>query len=73
MKPGRRRFDSGRVGPDTYDTMKASLSAIRAMVREALADHMRLPRGPNSRDDADDRPLDQKPETKKQNVEEKRA
>jgi hypothetical protein len=30
--------------------MKVKLSELRAMVREALADRMRFPRGPNSLD-----------------------
>ena len=33
------------------------VSTLRKIVREAVVDHMRLPRGPNSRDDADDRGL----------------
>lgn len=37
--------------------MQVRLSALRQVIREALSDHVRLPRGPNSRDDADDRPL----------------
>ena len=37
--------------------MKVRLSVLRRLIREAVADHMRLPRGPNSRDDAEDRPL----------------
>lgn len=49
--------------------MKLSVSDLRRLVREALADHMRLPRGPNSRDDADDRPLSD-PMKDRENVEE---
>lgn len=37
--------------------MKIKVGVLKRAIREALADHMRLPRGPNSRDDADDRPL----------------
>ena len=37
--------------------MLIRLSELRRTIREAVMDHMRLPRGPNSRDDADDRPL----------------
>lgn len=37
--------------------MKIRLSVLRRLIREAVVDHMRLPRGPNSRDDAEDRPL----------------
>jgi len=37
--------------------MRIKLSELRRLISEAVADHMRLPRGTNSRDDADDRPL----------------
>jgi hypothetical protein len=37
--------------------MQIRLSVLRRLIREAVVDHMRLPRGPNSRDDAEDRPL----------------
>ena len=38
--------------------MKIVLSDLKRLVGEAVADHMRLPKGPNSRDDAEDRPLE---------------
>jgi len=38
--------------------MKIKISELRRIIREAVIDHMRLPRGENSRDDADDRDLD---------------
>lgn len=38
--------------------MRIPLSTLRRIIREAVVDHMRLPRGPNSRDDAEDRELD---------------
>lgn len=34
------------------------MKQLRRLIREAVADHARLPRGANSRDDADDRDLD---------------
>jgi hypothetical protein len=37
--------------------MKVTISTLRRIIREAVVDQMRLPRGPNSRDDADDRDL----------------
>lgn len=37
--------------------MLIRLSELRRLVKEALVDTVRLPRGPNSRDDAEDRPL----------------
>ena len=49
--------------------MKVTLSELRRLIKEALADHMRLPRGPNSRDDAEDRPLSD-PMKDRENVEE---
>lgn len=51
--------------------MKVSLTTLRKIIREALADHMRLPRGPNSRDDAEDRDLDE-PMTDRENKEDLR-
>lgn len=39
--------------------MKINIVRLRRMIVEAISDHMRLPRGPNSRDDADDAALDQ--------------
>ncbi len=41
--------------------MKIKVGDMRRLVREALADidKTRLPKGPNSRDDAEDRPLDE--------------
>lgn len=38
--------------------MKIKVKDLRRIIREAVVDHMRLPRGPNSRDDAEDRDLD---------------
>ena len=38
--------------------MKIKISELKRFVLEALVDHMRLPRGENSRDDAEDRDLD---------------
>lgn len=37
--------------------MKIKVGDLKRVIREAVADHMRLPRGPNSRDDAENRPL----------------
>ena len=34
--------------------MMIRLSELRLLVHEALVDRLRVPRGPNSRDDADD-------------------
>lgn len=48
--------------------MKIKVSELRRIIREAVADHMRLPKGPNSRDDGDNEPSGQKSE--KDNVEE---
>jgi hypothetical protein len=33
--------------------MRIPLSLLRRIIREAVVDNMRLPRGPNSRDDAE--------------------
>jgi len=38
--------------------MKVKVSTLRRIIREAVVDQMRLPRGPNSRDDAEDRDLE---------------
>ena len=38
--------------------MRIKVSDLRRIIREAVVDKMRLPRGPNSRDDAEDRDLD---------------
>ena len=35
------------------------LSELKRLVKEALVDTVRLPRGPNSRDDVDDRSTDE--------------
>ena len=53
MKPRRRRFDSDRGGQIVI-VMKIRLSVLRRIIREAVVDRMRLPQGPNSRDDAED-------------------
>jgi hypothetical protein len=37
--------------------MRIKVSDLRRIIREAVVDQMRLPRGPNSRDDAEDRDL----------------
>lgn len=87
MKPGRRGFDSLRVGK-LLTEVRIRLSALRRIIREEagkrvygwpvadvehvygvpdkMADthptdlgNLRLPKGANSRDDAEDRPLDQ--------------
>ena len=50
------------------ESMKIKISELKKVIREALADHMRLPRGPNSRDDAEDRPLED-PMKDRENVE----
>ena len=39
--------------------MNIKLSELRALIREALVDTMREPKGPNSRDDAEDKDLDE--------------
>ncbi len=49
--------------------MLIRVSTIRRLVREALVDNVRLPDGPNSRDDAEDRDLDD-PMKDRENVEE---
>ena len=46
-----------------------TLTELRKIIKEAIADHMRLPKGPNSRDDANDRNLDDPMNTEKQNLE----
>lgn len=38
--------------------MLLSVSELRRLIREALIDVARAPRGPNSHDDAEDRSLD---------------
>lgn len=38
--------------------MLIKVSDLRRLIKEELVDKVRLPRGPNSRDDAEDRPLD---------------
>lgn len=49
--------------------MLIRVSTLRRLVREALVDKLRLPDGPNSRDDAKDRDLDD-PMSDRENVEE---
>ena len=56
MKPRCHRFESGRENT-ILNAMKIPVSALRRIIREAVVDNMRLPRGPNSRDDAEDRDL----------------
>lgn len=56
-----RRLDSGRVGP-IVTVMRLSHKELRHLI-EAEVDKMRLPRGPNSRDDGDDEELDELHET----------
>ena len=67
-------FVGGSIPPEwtkqnTY-IMIIKLSRLRRIVREAVADKVRLPRGPNSRDDNDDRDLTD-PMEDRLNVEEK--
>lgn len=51
-------LDSRRFHESTILTnMRIHLSDLRRIIREAVVDQMRLPRGPNSRDDAEDRDL----------------
>jgi hypothetical protein len=50
--------------------MKVKVSTLRKIIREAVVNHMRLPRGPNSRDDAEDRDLTD-PAKDRINIEEK--
>ena len=38
--------------------MQISIKELRRLISEAVIDHMRTPRGHNSRDDAEDRPLE---------------
>lgn len=38
--------------------MRIMVQDLRRIIREAVVDRMRLPRGPESRDDAKDRSLD---------------
>lgn len=40
--------------------MKVRLSTLRKIIREAVVDTMRLPKGPNSRDDGEDKKLTDK-------------
>lgn len=61
---GRVRFPTG--GQILTD-MK---SLLEMFIEEAVADHMRLPKGPNSRDDAEDRPLDDPMDVDRINIEE---
>lgn len=49
--------------------MLIRVSTLKRLVREALVDKMRLPDGPNSRDDAEDQDLDD-PMKDRENVEE---
>jgi hypothetical protein len=44
--------------------MKVTVSSLRRIIREAVVDKMRLPRGPNSRDDAEDHELEDDTEAK---------
>lgn len=37
--------------------MRITVQDLRRIIREAVVDRMRLPRGPESRDDAEDRHL----------------
>lgn len=48
---------------------KSDLAYLRMLIEMMVVDRMRLPRGPNSRDDAEDRDLDDPMDTEKQNVE----
>ena len=48
---------------------KSELSYLRMLIEMMVVDKMRLPRGPNSRDDAEDRDLDDPMDVEKQNVE----
>jgi len=49
--------------------MRISVSNLRHLIREALADHMRLPKGENSRDDADDRNINDPAPVGTENIE----
>lgn len=49
--------------------MLIKVSTLKRLVREALVDKMRLPDGPNSRDDPEDRDVDD-PMRDRENVEE---
>lgn len=48
--------------------MLIRVSDLKRLIKEELVDKVRLPRGPNSRDDADDRALDD-PLSDRDNVE----
>lgn len=48
-----------------------TVQSLRRIIREAVVDHMRLPRGPNSRDDAEDKVLSEPKADDRTNVEEK--
>ncbi len=54
-------------GTDSY-TMMIRFGDLKRLIKEELVDKVRLPRGPNSRDDADDRSLDD-PMEDRENVE----
>ncbi len=45
-------------------------SVLETFIEEAIADHMRVPKGPNTRDDAEDRPLDDPMDVDRINIEE---
>ncbi len=63
-REGRVRFPtSGQI----LTTMK---SVLETFIEEAIADHMRFPNGPNSRDDAEDRSLDDPMDVDRINIEE---
>lgn len=66
-KPKKRRFESDRVG-HLLTKVLIKVSDLKRLVKEALIDTVRLPRGPNSRDDAKNRSLDE-PASDRPNVE----
>ena len=57
------------MGPILRGVKKVRLSVLRRIIREALADHMRLPKGENSRDDANDRNLNDPAPVGTENIE----
>jgi hypothetical protein len=50
--------------------MKITVSQLRRIIKEAVTDHMRLPRGENSRDDAEDRDVNDPADVGRINIEE---
>ncbi len=69
LKSRRGGFDSRRVD-QILTSMASKKDLLKTYIEEAVADHMRFPKGPNSRDDAEDRSLDRPMDVDKINIEE---